>query len=62
MAALQKGVDMLKASLENGEEEKKKHVFVVLGASVSVVLTVYKIPFYSLICPGKWLILCTANL
>jgi len=33
MAALQKGVDMLKASLENGEEEKKKHVFVVLGAS-----------------------------
>ena len=43
MAALQKGVDMLKACLKECPEEQKSHVFVILGASVSAVTDSYTI-------------------
>jgi len=37
IAAMQKGVQILKAGLKDEPEEHKPHVFVVLGASVSSV-------------------------
>lgn len=37
MAAIQKGLDILKANLQDEVEEKKAHIFVILGASVSLL-------------------------